>query len=636
MCGIAGAISLIQQPIPKLDKKLNVMSDLIAHRGPDAKGEWFTDSGTVGLAHRRLSIIDLSSHANQPLQGPGTNTVVCFNGEIYNYQQLRSKLNSNWNFNSYSDTETILANYHSKGIKCLDDLRGMFAFALYDGRDNSLFCARDRFGIKPFYYTQVDNVLYFASEAKALLPVMPNIATNKHALAEYLTFQYTLNGETLFEGIHQLPAGYALKVKNGKIDIWRYWDVKFDIDYDHSETYFKKHLKDLMYDSMSLHTKADVEIGSYVSGGVDSSLVHLLANKHTNAPLAFNGKFTEFSGYDESAFAAEAVAKSGGHLISSEITSRDFEKTFRDIIYHLDFPVAGPGSFAQFMISKVAAEKVKVVLGGQGGDEIFGGYARYTIAYLEQCLKAAIDGTYQDGNYVVTIESIIPNLTMLKEYKPMLKQFWQQGLFEPMENRYFRLIDRSNDLKDEIQWNELNKESVFNRFSDIFNNPNNVKKNAYFDKMTHYDFKCFLPSLLQVEDRMSMAHGLESRVPFLDHPLIEFAATIPADIKFKNGNMKYMLKHAFKDQLPKSITNRRDKMGFPVPLKEWYQGSLKLFINQILESMIENNRPFINGNAVKEVLMNQHFTRKTWGLLCLELWYQTFHDKAKCYRDKII
>jgi asparagine synthase (glutamine-hydrolysing) len=277
-----------------------------------------------------------------------------------------------------------------------------------------------------------------------------------------------------------------------------------------------------------------------------------------------------------------------------------------------------------------------VVLGGQGGDEIFGGYARYVVAYLEQSLKAAMDGDYKNGNYVVTIESIVPNLGLLREYKPLIKQFWNEGLFDPMDQRYFRLVNRATDMHEEIDWDALNMRQVFEDFSTIFNNPTNVKKEAYFDKMTHFDFKCLLPALLQVEDRMSMAHGLESRVPLLDHPLVEFAATIPADIKFKGGNMKHLLKQIFSDAIPEKISHRRDKMGFPVPLNEWFAGDLNEFVMDTFNAMASKHRPFIKADAVmKNFGKEARFSRKAWGLLSLELWHQQFHDKVTEWRKVI-
>lgn len=636
MCGIGGKVSLDNSRIPGLDRGLDIMSYLLSHRGPDGQGKWQEEHGKVGFVHRRLSIIDLTESAAQPMKGEN-GSIITFNGEVYNYPEIRRALVGKWSFTSNSDTECILAAYNHYGDDCLKHLRGMFAFAIWDPKKERLFCARDRFGIKPFYYAIVDGVLYFASEAKVLLPFLPEIRTNEAAFAEYLTFQYTIGEKTLFNGINQLLPGHALSVENGQMKVWRYWDVSFEIDWDHSPAYFHRRLRELLEDSVSLHGRSDVPVGSYISGGIDSSLMYKLARKNASASeLGFHGRFMEYPGYDESQYAEAAARHGQGKLHTIDIEASDFQKHIEKVIYHLDFPVAGPGSFPQYMVSKLAAEHVKVVLGGQGGDEIFGGYARYVIAYLEQSLKAAIEGEYKNGNYVVTIESIVPNLGLLREYKPMMKQFWSKGLFEPMDQRYFRLVDRATDMQSEIEWEQLNMAKVFEDFGNIFNNPSNVKKEAYFDKMTHFDFKCLLPALLQVEDRMSMAHGLESRVPLLDHPLVEFAATVPADFKFKGGKMKYLLKQVFKEEIPAEILNRRDKMGFPVPLKEWFEGDLKDFVMDIFGTMARKNRAFVNAGAVLSNLGNEaKFSRKTWGLLSLELWHQQFHDQAgKWNKDK--
>jgi asparagine synthase (glutamine-hydrolysing) len=354
------------------------------------------------------------------------------------------------------------------------------------------------------------------------------------------------------------------------------------------------------------------------------------------SPNGFHGRFIDHPGYDESQYAYSAAKEAEAKLHCIDIGPDDFLNNIQDIVYHLDFPVAGPGSFPQYMVSKLASQQVKVVLGGQGGDEIFGGYARYMIAYYEQCMKAAMDGYSNNGKYVVTLESIIPNLGLLREYKPLMKQFWSEGLFDPMDERYFRLINRSTDMQDEIDWNAIDSSKVFADFSKIFNNPSNVKKEAYFDKMTHFDFKCLLPALLQVEDRMSMAHGLESRVPLLDHPLVEFAATVPANIKFNGGNMKQLLKQVFSPEIPKEILNRRDKMGFPVPLKEWCDHELKEFTNDTLSSMASKNRPYINSKAILNNFGNDAlFSRKTWGLMNLELWHQQFHDDCTSWKNLV-
>lgn len=636
MCGIAAIVDLQRRPDSVTRAKLSTMSSLIAHRGPDGEGLWLSPRRDAGMAHRRLAIIDLSDAARQPMSAANAMTIT-LNGEIYNFLELRSELEGNWAFRSHSDTECILAGYERWGSGVVDHLRGMFSFALWDERNRRLFCARDRFGIKPFYYAVVDGTFYCASEAKALLPFLPDIDTEPQALAEYLTFQYTIGEHTLFKGVNVLMPGHVLMVEDGNIKIWRYWDVQYEIDYDHSQAYFERHLAELLDDSVRMHLRSDVPVGAYVSGGIDSSLVGLLAAKREmSSRKLFNGRFTQFSGYDESEYAKLVADRMDGDLYIADITHEDFRTNIRDVIYYLDFPVAGPGAFPQYMVSKLASQHVKVVLGGQGGDEIFGGYARYLLAYFEQCIKAAIDGSYKNGNYVVTIESIVPNLGLLREYKPLMKEYWREGLFGPLDERYFRLINRATDMDGEIDWAALDLKGVFGRYESIFNNTANVRKEAYLDSMTHFDFKCLLPALLHVEDRMSMAHGLESRVPLLDHALVEFIATVPADVKFSGGRMKHLLKTAFADVIPPEIVNRRDKMGFPVPLKEWFGGELRGMMIELFTNLKERHRPYINADAVLSNFDKVgQFSRKTWGLLSLELWHQAFHDRAADYRKAL-
>ena len=633
MCGIAGILDLTGGPVPELEARLIAMNAQLAHRGPDEEGLWKSQDQHVGLAHRRLSIIDLSVTGRQPMQG-ANGTLVTFNGEIYNYVELRTRLRDRWKFVTTSDTETILAAYERFGTDSVTHLRGMYAFALWEPAREILFCARDRFGIKPFYYTTVGDQFLFASEIKALLPFVPEVETDPSALAEYLTFQYTLGETTLFQGIRQLLPGHWLVVEGGRVRVSRYWDVHYDIDYDHSPEYFERRLKELLDDSVRVHLRSDVPVGSYLSDGIDSSLIASLASRHDPAnDKAFHGKFTCHPGYDESAYAKTAALSAGKALHEVDITASDFADNMAKVIYHLDHPVAGPGSFPQFLVSQLAARHVKVVLGGQGGDEIFGGYARYLLAYFEQCIKATIDGTYRNGNFVVTAESIIPNLGVLREYEPLIRMFWQEGLFEPLERRYFRLIDRSADMADEVAWGELDRDAVREAFHQVFNSTRNVRKEAYFDSMTHFDFKCLLPALLHVEDRMSTAHGLESRVPFLDHALIEFVATVPADIKFKNGEMKRLLKATYPDAMPAELLERRDKRGFPVPLKEWFEGELKEFVSDVFASESARSRPLFNADAIRRSIdSSSRFSRKIWGLLSLELWHQQFHDQAWRFR----
>jgi asparagine synthase (glutamine-hydrolysing) len=629
MCGVAGAVALGRHPVPRLDQVLAVMSTLIAHRGPDGSGFWRDRRHRVGFVHRRLAIIDPSPAGHQPMLGPN-GSVITYNGQVYNYTELMEELKSGWVFRSRSDTEAVLAAYDKWGPDCLDHLRGMFGFAIWDGK--RLFAARDRFGIKPFYYTTVDGVFYFASEVKALLPVLPDIVTDSEALAEYLTFQYTIGDRNLFKRVHTLLPGHALVVENGSVRTFRYWSADREIDRDHDHGWFCERMNQILEDSIAMHLRSDVAVGAYASGGFDSSLVAILAaNRSASSRIAFHGKFTDYPGYDESPYAEILADGAGLCLQQRTITSQDFTDVIEKTIYHLDHPVAGPGAFPQYVVSALAGENVKVVLGGQGGDEIFGGYARYVIACFEQHIKSTIH-----GNAVSGISAAAPDLSVLREYQPLLRQFLSKGMLGSLDQRYFSLIDRSGDMDGEVDWTSLDRAGVFERFCETFNRKRGGRAESDFESMTRFDFDHLLPALLQVEDRMSMAHGVESRVPLLDTAVVEFVATIPAELKFGGGQLKHFFRSAFSSRLPRRIAERSDKMGFPVPLNEWFSGPLRGFVRDLFAAQRARHRPFFNGEAILAHLDGTgRYSRKTWGLLCLELWYQQFHDRAAAYRRMI-
>lgn len=632
MCGVAGAVALGNKPVPRLDQALAAMSALVAHRGPDGSGFWKDDRHRVGFVHRRLAIIDPSPAGHQPMVG-ANGSVITYNGQVYNYTELMDELKSGWSFRSRSDTEVVLAAYAKWGADCLDHLRGMFGFAIWDGK--RLFAARDRIGIKPFYYAVVDGVVYFASEIKALLPVLPDIATDSDALAEYLTFQYTIGDRNLFKHVHVLLPGHALVVENGSVRTFRYWSADGQIDHDHDPEWFIGRMNEILDDSIALHLRADVPVGAYVSGGFDSSLVAVLASRGPAASnIAFHGKFIDHPGYDESPYAEVVATEAGLSLHQQTITPQDFTGVIEKVICHLDHPVAGPGAFPQYVVSALASRHVKVVLGGQGGDEIFGGYARYVIAHFEQHIKSAIDGGTANSGAIP--ESLFANLSVLREYKPLLQQFLSKGMFGSLDQRYFSLIDRSGDMDAEVDWTLLDRDGVFERFRDSFNRRPAGRDETDFESMTRFDFNHLLPALLQVEDRMSMAHGVESRVPLLDSAVVEFVATIPAGLKFKGGQLKHFFRSAFSSRLPPRVAERRDKMGFPVPLNEWLAGPLEEFVRDIFAAQQARHRPFFDSEAILAHLEGTgRYSRKTWGLLCLELWYRLFHDRASTYRRMI-
>jgi len=632
MCGLVAVIRKSKTSNDELSNIVKLGLDQIRHRGPDGSNIWINEASNVGLGHVRLAIVGIES-GSQPMSLVD-GTTIAFNGEIYNYIELREELGIN-KFKTTSDTEVILHAYKKWGSDCVDHLRGMFSFVIWDAQKKKTFFARDRFGIKPLYYFSAKNEsIYFASEVKALLPFMDSRKIDKNALSDYFSFQFTIGENTLLENVKQIMPGHIGWIDNSnKVQIKKYWDVQYDLDFDHSEEYFVDGIKNLIEESTRLHMRADVEIGAYVSGGLDSSLLAQLgssfrSNKNTSFKI-FHGKFNEGEKFDESKFAKDLADENSMDLHLTNITEQDFADSISNVIYHLDTPVAGPGSFPQYMVSKEASKNLKVVFGGQGGDEIFGGYSRYLIAYFEKCIQGGIEGTLNDGNFIVSYESILPNLEALKPYKPLIKEFWSKGLFDSNVKRYFRLINRANTIQPILNKGIINYEDAFSKFQNIFLSKN-VTKESYFDQMTHFDFKTLLPSLLQVEDRMSMAHGLESRVPFLDHPLVEFAATIPANIKFKNGELKRLLKNTFSSSIPSSIKNRKDKMGFPVPLNKWLKdgGVARDFISDVLGSKKARSRDYLDSSfSIDSVLgTDSIYGRNLWALLSLELWQNKFVD----------
>lgn len=632
MCGIAGAVSLTGAPIPDLAARLRVMNRLIAHRGPDGEGNWLAPHHRVGMGHRRLAIIDLGEDGAQPMLSESGKTIV-FNGEIYNYDEVRSSATTaGYKFQSKSDTESILAVHDLYGHNGLQYLRGMFAYAIWDEREQELTLVRDRFGIKPLYFSIVDQVLYFASEAKALLPMLHEVRASDLALGDYFSFQYTLGQETLFEGISQLLPGQRLVVRQGKLSTETYWQLRYEPNYSQSEAFFIDGVRQRAEDSLKAHLVSDVEVGAYVSGGLDSSIVASMAARISGHPLQlFHGRF-EKAGFDESEFALQVADAVHSNLNILSMGANVFEENIRKVIYHLDYPVGGPGSLPQYMVSQESAKHVKVILGGQGGDEIFGGYARYMVAYLEQTVKAAIDGTNRDGNFVVTLEKMVNNLGVLKSYKPLIQDFWASGLFGPQDERFLRLIDRSRDVLGVISPEVVDLGGARDRFMSIFNDRNAVQSGSYFDKMTNFEMRTLLPALLQVEDRMSMAHGLESRVPFLDHHLAEFVATAPADIKFGGGQLKHLLVTSLGREVPDTVAHRKDKMGFPVPINDWATGPQQGFFQDLLANSLREGRNYLKEDADLLRTGGGAFSRGLWGLVSLELWHQEFIDNSSKWK----
>jgi asparagine synthase (glutamine-hydrolysing) len=626
MCGFVGIYNKDRKSADSI--LLSKMASVIHYRGPDEEG-LFID-GPLGFYHKRLSIIDLAT-GRQPMTF--NNCTIVYNGEIYNYIELREDLRKKGHqFETTSDTEVILHLYFEFGDDFVNVLNGMFSFIIYDKLRHRLLFARDHFGIKPLYWYQDDKKVIFGSEIKVILshPEI-NIEPDKKNLNEYLTFQFILGEGTMFRNIYKvLPGHYmTLDLSSGRFERVLYWEPNFKIDRYHTEEYFIATLGEILDQTITQQLRSDVPLGSYLSGGLDSSFVTIMsACKYGKQFKSFTGAFKEGPEFNELEYAREAARTANSQLYEVFPTEQEFIDYMPKLIWHLDEPVAGPGVFPQYSVSKLASEHVKVVLGGQGGDEIFGGYARYLVAYLEQALKGAIYQNNEEKEHIVSLSSILPNLPNLRSYTPMIKGFWESEVFEPMDKRYFRLINRMDSSESFLTrefCSEYNNEEIFESFSKVFNHPDTL---SYFNKMTHFDMLASLPGLLQVEDRVSMAVSIESRVPLLDRRIVDLISRMPAGMKFKGGEMKYLLKRTIRDIMPQRIMNRKDKMGFPVPLHLWAKNKAKAFILDTLLSKNTRERSIINPKYVEKMISSERpFGRGLWGILCLELWFQQFIDR---------
>jgi asparagine synthase (glutamine-hydrolysing) len=626
MCGFVGILS--KNPGDFQPEILKKMAETIHYRGPDDEGSYFDK--VLGLFHKRLSIIDLQTGHQPMVSGE---IVIVYNGEIYNYIELRENLRvKGYQFQTESDTEVIIRMYEAFGVDAFIQMNGMFSCIIYDKYKNKLIVVRDHFGIKPLYFYHDKEKFIFASEIKAILAFPGIIAeVQEESLHEYLTFQFLLSSSTLFKNIFKLEPGHYMVVDTNthEVEKRKYWALDFSTDLYYTEEYYIAELRRLIEDTIKIQLRSDVPLGTYLSGGLDSSIVSLIVSKLLPYQLkTFTGAFHEGPEYDETLYSRTVAELSGAESHEVFPSVSDFIDVIPKLIYHLDEPVAGPGAFPQFMVSKLASKHVKVILGGQGGDEVFGGYARYVVAYLEQAIKGAIYETTEEGEHIVSLSSILPNLPYLKQYVPMMKKLWEKDLFEPMDARYFYLIDRLNVYleyftKEFIE--RYDRVRIFERFRELFNNPNT---HSYYNKMTHFDMFASLPGLLQVEDRVSMAVSIESRVPLLDRRIVDLIIKMPPSMKFKGAEMKYILKRSMKDVIPDIVAKRKDKMGFPVPLHLWMKNGARDFVQDTLLSKKSKARGIWNTALIEKMIEAERpFGRHLWSMLCLELWFREFIDR---------
>jgi asparagine synthase (glutamine-hydrolysing) len=620
MCGFV-SFHTTSKDLVNYENSLNEMLDTVKHRGPDGQGARRIPKQLL-QGHVRLAIFD-PLHGHQPMNSVDGRYSLVFNGAIYNYIELRNELlNRGVVLQTQSDTEVLLQGLILFGQDMIEKLIGMFAFVFHDSKNNSWIAARDHFGIKPIYYTASRELIVFASEKKSLEKLkIHDRSIDFEALTDFLFLQFSFNDNTLTKEIKIIAPGTVLTgVGHEILTLRKYWKPNFN-DREISEVDAIDILEAQLSESVKINLRGDFEVGSYISGGLDSSLIASLAKNHrTQNMKVFHGKFIDAPPFDESFF-AELVADSNNlDLFQLVITKEDFLAEITNLVRILDEPIAGIGSFPQLMVSRLAASQVKVVLGGHGGDELFGGYTRYFLAYLEQALKGAINQTQEEGKHILLFSDLLPQLTSLKNYSPLMKNFWSEGLFDPMDQRYFKLLNRSSDLigllNNEITSN-LKPNSTYEKFRESFNSANS---SSYINKMLNFDLENILPSLLHVEDRVSMAASLESRVPFLDPRLVETLYSISPTIKFKKGESKYLLKKIAEKYIPNQVIERKDKMGFPVPLNLWMKDEKfqKTMIDHINSAPELWDRK-IQSNSTK---FENFQPRVLWGMLSLSIWWR--------------
>lgn len=620
MCGIAG---FLRTSSPSAGKDVLVqMGNVIRHRGPDAGGEYLDDY--VSLAHRRLSIIDLSAQGNQPMFSSDGRKVIVFNGEIYNFQELKKDLQQEGiQFNTRTDTEVILALYEKYGADCLPHLNGMFAFALWDMDKKQLFLARDRIGKKPlYYYHGGDDRLAFASELKALLQ-LPGLdfKIEPTSVADYLKYHYIPSPKTIYQQIYKLSPGHCLTLSMGqKPVISEYWDVCFQksqISLDDAQ----EQLYDLLQHSTAQRMIADVPLGAFLSGGVDSSAIVALMAKTSSQPVKTCTIGFDDKKFDESPFAREVAELFATDHKEYRVTTH-LEDTIKLLPKYFDEPFADSSAVPTYHVSQLARQAVTVALAGDGGDESFGGYQKYAVELKEDIVRNNVPQ---------------PLLTMLHG----LSKGWSHPLPRKLHSltgsalsEPARAFYRTNTYMDDVTLHHILSASLssacrgYDPAGHTLRHYQKVATADHATRMIYTDLKTYLPDDILVKvDRMSMAHSLEVRAPFLDYRIIEFAASLPSRFKISNSGKKIILRKTFSQFLPQSILNRR-KQGFSVPLDHWFRNDLKSYTEKAL--LHSSSLGDLLSIAAVQKLWQEHQSRKVdhgtilWSLLMLSLWQQEY------------
>ena len=630
MCGICG-IAIPERLNRVVDAATLVrMRDSLTHRGPDDGGVFIGEQ--VGLGHRRLSIVDLAG-GHQPMCNEDGKIWISYNGEVYNHRDLRPSLEERGHvYQTTCDTETIIHLYEEQGTRAVEQLRGMFAFAIWDQPRRRLVLSRDRLGIKPLYYTLSDDgVICFASEIKALIEARAVRAElNYDALADYAANRSTSGEETLFRGVKRLLPGHTLVWDDGRVHIERYWDLSFAKPSEpHSDAQYVEEFYDLFRESVRLRLMADVPLGMFLSGGIDSSAIVAVMHEMVSDPIkTFSVAFAEREA-NELEYARMVASRFGTDHHEIIVSPQQFFDSLPSLVYQEDEPIAHPSSIPLYFVSKLASEHVKVVLTGEGSDELLAGYGKYRKTVFNLALGRAYHNTIP-GSLRTAVERTISNMNGTSRVRQKLARTFL-GLSPEIEDIYFdnfsvfsRAMQQrlfTAEARDQMRVRDPYRASL-----DLIGKSDSTE---LLDQLLAADMKTYLHELLMKQDQMSMAASIESRVPFLDHKLVEFAARLPVNMKLRGLTTKYILREAMRDRLPREILTRR-KMGFPVPVGAWLRGPFNHVIDEYVLGERARERGIFNHGFVRQLVSRhksgENHSERLWMLINFEIWQRRFID----------
>jgi asparagine synthase (glutamine-hydrolysing) len=621
MCGISGFMGNVATP--GAAKKFGTLFSKLAHRGPNGSVTW-SSSGSkqpfFTFGHHRLAINDLGERANQPLVGPrGSRLIV--NGEIYNSPQIRQKL-TNFHFQTSSDSESLLAVLDTFGLEGISMVDGMFAFAYIPEGGNALWLGRDRLGIKPLYWCKDSEGIWFSSEAKPLAQSLGK-ELDEQGFAEWSIFQFQVSDRTFYKDIRSVKPGTVLTISDGTIKTRTYWNMEDhlptqkleEIDQESAVEALKLHFDS----SINSHMLSDVPIATLTSGGMDSSWVSSIAARN-NVREAFIGRYPE-SGFDESGFAKLVAEMSGLNLNIIDISAQTFFEGLKNFGGHMDFPGAGPGAIGQFLVAQNIAKDFRVVLSGTGGDELFLGYTRDRFPLIAMGLLEASNAS---GN---KWREIAGDISGLAGYGQMHKKFAKcNGFISPIEG--FIGITQRSDLESGLFKVSREVQTAVTSELVSFIAPNGVDSlSELHNSLLRYEVGKFLPSLLQVEDRVTMSCGLESRVPLLSTEILEFMLSLPLGVRMSGSRPKDLMRAAAVNDLPSGVLDRKDKMGFPVPLDIWARNQSKKEVTGLISQLRERHLPYIRNELLDNILLNPDLgNRNLWASLTLSTWLNSFES----------